>query len=71
MQKVEKMRFSKEKFTKNAPSGIKRQLGTHINLLDGAAVTFEGECGYIPHYHAEGKEYYLYPVYKSWCDGKD
>lgn len=44
MQKVEKMRFSKEKFTKNAPSGIKRQLGTHINLLDGVAVTFEGEC---------------------------
>lgn len=39
--------------------------------FDGVAVTFEGECGYIPHYHAEGKEYYLYPVYKSWCDGKD
>lgn len=61
------MIFSKEKFLENAPAGIKRQLKDHIEILDGLEVTFNEEFGFIPWYFANGQEYYLYPVEKSWC----
>lgn len=61
------MRFSKEKFRKNAPAAVKRQLKGHIDIIDGLEVIFEGEYGQIPRYFINEQEYYLYPVYKSWC----
>lgn len=64
------MKFSKEKFKKNAPKGIQRQLAEHLNVLDGQEVIFDGKYGkdgYIKQYFVNGKEYYLYPVYKTWC----
>ena len=64
------MKFSKENFLKNAPSGIKRQIKEHLDTLDGLEVTFDGSFGrdgYIPQYFYNGLEYYLYPVCKSWC----
>lgn len=63
--------FSKKKFMKNAPAGIKRQLGNHIDVLDGQEVEFDerwGKDGVIKQYFKDGKEYYLFPVYKSWCE---
>lgn len=63
------MKFSKEKFLKNAPSGIKCQLKDHVNILDGLDVVFDGEYGHIPQYFIpDGQETYLYPVYKSWTE---
>jgi len=63
------MVFSKEEFIKNAPTGIKRQLGNHIDVLDGKEVVFKNgdQYGMIPQYFENGQKYYLYPVYKSWC----
>ncbi len=46
------MRFSKEKFLKTAPAGIKRQLKDYVDTLDGIEVVFEGEYGQIPAYFA-------------------
>ena len=69
-----KMKFSKAKFLKNAPIGIRRQLKGHEDALDGVEVIFDGRFGrdgYIPRYLANGKEYYLYPVYRSWCYKSD
>lgn len=68
------MRFSKEKFLKNAPVGIKKQLKDHVDVLDGVEVIFDGKYGrdgYIPQYFKNEMEYYLYPVYKSWCVEKE
>lgn len=64
------MKFCKEKFIKNAPKCIQRQLSEHLDALDGLEVVFDGKFGrdgYIPQYFANGEEYYLYPVYKTWC----
>lgn len=61
------MRFSKEKFMEIAPAAVKRQLNGHADILDGLDVVFDGEYGEIPQYFVDGKEYYLYPVYKTWC----
>lgn len=63
------MKFSKEKFLGNAPAWVKHQLKGHADILDGMEVAFEfdDEWGLIPQYFAEGREYYLYPVDKSWC----
>lgn len=64
------MKFSKEKFKKNAPKGIQRQLGNHVDALDGLEVIFDGRFGkdgYVKRYFKDGTEYWLYPVYKSWC----
>lgn len=63
--------FSKKKFTKNAPAGIKRLLRNHIDTLDGQEVEFDerwGKDGVIKQYFKDGKEYYLFPVCKSWCE---
>ncbi len=68
------MIFSKEKFLKNAPKGIKRQLSTHLDAIDGAEVEFDkryGNDGTIKQYFADGQPYYLYPVYKNWCVEKE
>lgn len=61
------MKFSKENFLKNAPALVERQLKSHLDILDGTDVAFNGEYGEIPKYFADGQEYYLYPVDKSWC----
>ncbi len=61
------MKFSKEKFLKNASAGIRQQIKDHIDILDGMQVVFDTEYGEIPQYFVDGEEYYLYPVYKSWC----
>lgn len=65
------MKFSKKKFLKNAPNGIKKQLSDQLDSLDGADVVFDGRYGtdgYIKRKMNDGLEYNLYPVYKSWCD---
>lgn len=62
------MRFSKKKFLENAPKGIRRKLKDHVDILDGMEVAFDGKWGLIPQYFVDGREYYLYPVDKSWCD---
>lgn len=64
---MRKMEFSRKKFSENAPAGIKKQLKDHLDILDGMEVVFDGGEGYIPQYFVNGQEYYLYPVYKSWC----
>jgi hypothetical protein len=63
------MVFSKDKFLENAPCGIKRQLHDCIDILDGREVLFKNgeQFGIIPQYFTNGQEYWLYPVYKSWC----
>ena len=70
LSSFQKMKFSKEKFKKNAPKGIQKQLKGHLDALDGLEVVFDerfGRDGYIPRYFKDGTEYYLYPVYKTWC----
>jgi len=67
---LRKMKFSKDKFNKNAPKVIIRQLKPHIDTLDGLIVDFSGKYGkdgYIKQYFINGQEYYLYPIYKEWC----
>lgn len=64
------MKFSKEEFLKNAPSGVKRQLNNHLDILDGLEVEFDGKYGkygYIKRYFVNGQEHWLYPVCKNWC----
>jgi len=64
------MKFNKERFLKNAPSGIKRQLKECLDTLDGLEVVFDGRFGrdgYITQYFDNGQQYCLYPVYKNWC----
>lgn len=64
------MEFNKEKFLKNAPKGILRQLKDHLDILDGVEVIFDGRYGkdgYIPQYFVNGQEYHLYPVCREWC----
>ena len=63
------MKFCKEKFKKNAPKGIQRQI-TDLDVLDGQEVIFDsryGKDGYIRQYFDNGLEYHLYPIYKTWC----
>lgn len=62
------MKFSKEKFLKNAQAGVRRQLKDHVDILDGMHVVFDSEYGEIPQYFAGGQEYCLYPVDKIWCE---
>lgn len=64
------MKFSKEKFLKNAPAGIKCQMGDLVEGLDGTEVIFDGRFGkdgYMPQSFPDGQEYFLYPIYSSWC----
>ena len=62
-------KFSKEKFLANAKKGIKQNLGSHIDTLDGMEVDFADDerHGAIGYYIHEGKEHYLYPVLPEWC----
>lgn len=61
------MKFSKDKFLKNAPVVVKGQLKGHLEILDAMNVVFDGNYGEIPQYFVDGEEYYLYPVDKGWC----
>lgn len=63
------MKFSKAKFRKNASKGIVRQLGKHVDVLDGMEVDFseDGVNGTVE-YEYEGEEFYLYPVLPEWCE---
>ena len=51
------------------PKGIQKQLADHLDVLEGKEVVFDGELGEVRQYFKSGVEHYLYPVYKSWCDG--
>lgn len=65
------MKFSKKKFLKSAPSGIKEQLSEILDVLDGQEVVFDGRYGsdgYVAQYTKDGQEYYLHPIYRSWCN---
>lgn len=62
------MKFSKDKFKKNAPSYVKRLLSEHLDVIDGVEV-FPDEKGHLQTvYEFEGQEYYLYPIYEEWCE---
>lgn len=66
-----KMRFSKIKFLRNAPSGIKRRLMGRIEILEGAEVIFDGSLGkdgYILRNLRDGRKHFFYPVCKNWCE---
>lgn len=62
------MKFSKDKFNKNASKTIKKLLSGHIDVIDRMEVKFDGELGEIENYVVEGEEFLLYPVYKNWCE---
>lgn len=64
------MEFSKEEFLKNASKDLKKKLKDHLDDLDGKEVEFDsdyGQDGCITQYFHGEREYYLYPVYRSWC----
>lgn len=64
------MKFSKTKFIKNAPLGIKRQIEGFLDILDGTEVIFDGKYGrdgYIRQQFHNGLEYHLHPIYRNWC----
>ncbi len=58
------MKFSKEKFLKNADVASKKRLREHLNILNGMEV----EHGSQIHYTVDGKPWLLYPVMDVWCD---
>ena len=64
------LRFSRRKFESNASVSIRRSLKSHPDVLDGLPVDFSADAKYgvIKHYEAEGKDWYLYPVYPEWCE---
>ena len=62
------MKFSKDKFKKNAPSYVKRLLSEHLDAIDGLEV-FQDEKGHFKTYYKfDGEDYYLYPIYEEWCE---
>ena len=48
------MKFSKDKFNKNASKTIKKLLSKHIDILDGIEVKFDEEFGEIEKYTVNG-----------------
>lgn len=62
------MKFSKDKFNKNASKTVKKLLSKHIDALDGMEVKFNEEFGEIEQYTVDGEEFYLYPVSREWCE---
>lgn len=60
-------RFSKDKFNKNAPKNIKKLLKEHLDTLDKLSADFSEEYGYCEYVY-NNEDYYLYPIYKEWCD---
>ena len=58
------MKFSKDKFRRNAPHAIRKALPeSHRDVLDGMQV----DKGAIE-YTVDGKEWELYPVEPDWCE---
>ena len=61
------MKFSKEKFEKNAPKSILKIISEeHRNALEGKEVDFTDGYGNID-YTVNDKNFYLYPVNEDWC----
>ena len=57
------MKFSKEKFKKNATKDILKKINIeHRNALDGKKIN-DG----VIYYTIGEVDYYLYPVEKDWC----
>lgn len=67
MERKEIYRFSKEKFSKNAPRKVKEKLKYILDDIDNLVVNFNsgenGTCD-VDWY---GTIYELYPVKKEWC----
>lgn len=58
------MKFSAERFRKNAEQAIRKRVPqSHLDVLDGMEVT-----GDTLEYQVDGEEYYLFPVYTEWCE---
>ncbi|WP_333792022.1 hypothetical protein [Muricomes intestini] len=58
------MKFSKDKFRRNAPHAIRKALPeSHRDVLDGMEVTRD-----TLEYQVDGEEYYLFLVYAEWCE---
>lgn len=68
LMKVITRMFSRAAFEVNAARAIKRLLPvSHREALDGLEVAFsEEELGSVD-YEADGRSWYLYPVYREWC----
>ncbi|MBN1071164.1 hypothetical protein FDB30_03700 [Clostridium botulinum] len=64
------MKFSKEKFLKNAEREIKKRLSKHLDIVNGMEVEFYGEFEEIKEYTVDGQLFCLYPIYKTWCEVK-
>ena len=65
------MKFSKEKFLKNAEREVKKRVSKHLDIIDGMEVKFDGENGEIEYKvenEVENCTYVIYPVYKNWCE---
>ena len=62
------MRFSKDKFNKNALKTTKKLLSKHLDVLDGMEVKFDEAFGEIEKYTVNGEEFWLYPIHKEWCE---
>jgi len=58
------MRFSKEKFLKNAGKTKKDALRAHLDILDGKEVEHDS----MIRYNIDGEPWMLYPVEDAWCD---
>ncbi|MBA4697820.1 MAG: hypothetical protein H2212_00150 [Ruminococcus sp.] len=58
------MKFSKDKFRRNAPHAIRKALPeSHRDVLDGMEVD---RCEIT--YTVDGEEFELYPVEPDWCE---
>ncbi len=65
------MRFSVEKFRKNAEHAIRKRVPQpHLDVLDGMEVEKENHFGKIS-YVADRNEWWLYPVYPEWCEEEE
>lgn len=58
------MKFSVEKFRKNAEHAIRKRVPQpHLDILDGMEVTRD-----TLEYQVDGEKFYLFPVYPEWCE---
>ncbi|WP_230397995.1 hypothetical protein [Novisyntrophococcus fermenticellae] len=61
------MRFSVEKFRKNAEHAIRKRVPQpHLDILDGMEVTRD-----TLEYQVDGEKFYLFPVYPEWCEEEE
>ena len=58
------MKFSKEKFLKNASELEKKLYGHHADIVDGFEVNHDS----MIKYELNGKKNMFYPIKEEWCE---